>query len=285
DRATYLEMWTGTGSFTSDRIQRGTVSSPAIISILGGIQPDLLMTYVREAVRGGQGADGLLQRFQLFVWPDISKEWRHVDRWPDKEAKNRAFDVFKYLDSMTAESIGADTSSEIPFLRFTDDAQERFSLWHSELEHKLRSDAEHPAFEAQLSKYRKLIPALALLTHLANHDKSAVSLAALEKSLIWATYLEAHARRIFSAVLHPDTAAARELAKHLQRGDLPERFTLRETYRKGWAGLNSKDDAEAATEILCDLGWIRAVSETGRSIGRPGSSAFEISPLISKPPR
>ena len=96
DRAIYLEMWNGTGSFTSDRIQRGTVRTPAILSILGGIQPDLLTAYVREAVRGGQGADGLLQRIQLFVWPDISSEWRHVDRWPDAEAKNKVFDVFKY---------------------------------------------------------------------------------------------------------------------------------------------------------------------------------------------
>ena len=36
DRAIYLEMWNGTGSFTSDRIQRGTVRTPAILSILGG---------------------------------------------------------------------------------------------------------------------------------------------------------------------------------------------------------------------------------------------------------
>ncbi len=280
DRAVYLEMWNGTGSFTSDRIQRGTVRTPAILSILGGIQPDLLTAYVREAVRGGLGADGLLQRIQLFVWPDVSKEWRHVDRWPNTEAKNKAFDVFKYLDSLTAEAVGADTSSGIPFLRFTNDAQERFDCWRAELEGTLRSDIEHPAFEAHLSKYRKLVPALALLIHLANRDTGAVTLSPLNKAFLWAAYLEAHARRIYSAVLRPDTAAARELAKHLQRGELPGRFTLRETYRKGWAGLSSKEDAEAATEILCDLGWIRAVAETGRTTGRPASPMFETNPKI-----
>jgi putative DNA primase/helicase len=285
DRAIYLEMWNGTGSFTSDRIQRGTVRTPAILSILGGIQPDLLMAYIREAVRGGQGADGLLQRIQLFVWPDISREWHHVDRWPDAEAKNKAFDVFKYLDSLTAATIGADLSSDIPFLRFTTEAQERFDLWRAELEKTLRSDTEHPAFEAHLSKYRKLVPALALLTHLANRGTRAVSLAALDKAFLWTTYLEYHARRIYSAVLHPDTAAARELAKHLKRGELLERFTLRETYRKGWAGLSSKEDAEAATEILCDLGWIRAVADAGRTTGRPASPTFETNPKIPNPPR
>lgn len=285
DRAIYLEMWNGTGSFTSDRIQRGTVRTPAILSILGGIQPDLLMVYIREAVRGGQGADGLLQRIQLFVWPDVSREWHHVDRWPNTEAQNKAFNVFKYLDSLTAEAVGADTSSGIPFLRFTNEAQERFDLWRAELEKTLRSDIEHPAFEAHLSKYRKLVPALALLIHLANRDTGPVSLAALDKALLWATYLEAHARRIYSAVLRPDTAAARELAKHLGRGELPQQFTLREVYRKGWAGLASKEDAEAATEILCDLGWIRAVVDTGRPTGRPPSPVFETNPKIGIAPR
>jgi hypothetical protein len=221
----------------------------------------------------------------LFVWPDISKEWHNVDRWPDTEAKNKAFDLFKYLDGMTSAAVGADTSSDIPFLRFTEDAQKFFDVWRAGLEHKLRSDEEHPAFEAHLSKYRKLVPALALLTHLANHDTGAVSLTALKKALLWATYLEAHARRIYSVVLRPDMAAALELAKHLQHGDLTERFTLRETYRKGWAGLTTREDAEAATEILSDLGWIRGVAETGRITGRPASPTFEINPKIPRSAR
>jgi len=280
DRAVYLELWNGTGSFTSDRIQRGTISTPAVLSLLGGIQPDLLTSYVREAVRGGEGADGLLQRIQLFVWPDVSKSWSNIDRWPDAEAKNRAFEVFKYLDDLKPEAVGADTSSGIPFLRFAHDAQVAFDSWRAELEKKLRSDLEHPAFEAHLSKYRKLVPALALLIHLANRDVGPVSLDALKKAFLWARYLEAHARRIYSAVLRPDTAAARELAKHLERGDLPARFTLRESYRKGWAGLSDKEDAEAATEILLEMGWIRLIADNGRVCGRPASPTFETNPKI-----
>jgi len=286
DRAKYLEMWTGRGELTYDRIERGTVRIPSnTLSILGGIQPDVLMAYVCEAVRGGNGNDGLLQRFQLFVWPDAPREWQNVDRWPDTKAKNDAFNVFNYLDRLAAQAAGADTSDGIPFLRFSGDAQERFNPWRAELEKTLRSGTEHPAFEAHLAKYRKLVPALALLIHLVNRKSGPVSLAALDKALLWASYLEAHARRIYSAVLRPDTAAARELAKHLQRGDLPERFTLRETYRKGWAGLSSKEESEAATEILCDLGWIRLAAEISRSTsGRTPSPVFEINPKILKQP-
>jgi putative DNA primase/helicase len=289
DRAKYLEMWDGKGELTYDRIDRGTVRIPSnTLSILGGIQPHVLLAYVREAVRGGTGNDGLLQRFQLFVWPDVPKDFRNVDEWPDPKAKNEAFGVFEYLDNLTAGAVGADTSDGIPFLRFTNDAQERFDAWRVLLERRLRSDIEHPAFEAHLAKYRKLVPVLALLIHLAERQTGPVSLDAFSKALWWASYLQAHARRIYSAVVRPDTAAARELAKHLQRGDVPERFKLREIYRKGWTGLGSKEDAETATEILCDLGWIRIAADApSRLPGAPGRAAsqmFEVNPKILEYP-
>ena len=282
-------MWDGKGELTYDRIGRGTVRVPSnTLSILGGIQPDVVTPYVREAVRGGTGNDGLLQRFQLFVWPDVPGDWRNVDEWPDTEAKNQAFAVFEYLDKLTPETVGADSSDGIPFLRFTDDAQECFDAWRAGLEKKLRSDVEHPAFEAHLAKYRKLVPALALLIHLADRKSGPVSLSALSKALLWADYLEAHARRIYSVVLRPDTAAARELAKHLQRGDLSTRFNLREVYRKGWAGLSDKEDAEAATEILCDLDWIRPAVDAPRRVpgtpGRSPSPIFEVNPKFLNHP-
>ncbi len=52
------------------------------LSVLGGLQPGPLERYLRE-VFGGRGNDGLLQRFELAVWPDGSGPWRNVDRWPD----------------------------------------------------------------------------------------------------------------------------------------------------------------------------------------------------------
>ena len=283
-RAFYLESWNGTGSFTYDRIARGTVSIECnTVSIIGAIQPGPLSDYLRQAVRSGVGDDGLLQRFQVDVWPDTSKDWLNVDRWPDSKAKKEAFAVFQYLDTLSAAAVGADCSEGIPFLHFESDAQARFDQWRAELEQRLRSDCEHPAFEAHLSKYRKLIPAIALILHLANRDTGPVTLAAFEKALLWARYLESHARRIYSAVLRPDSASARELAKHLKKGDLADKFTLRETYRKGWTGLGSKEDAEAATEILCELGWIRSVRYDGPANGRPASPTFEVNPTVRNP--
>ncbi len=80
-RAFYLEAWDGKQRFTYDRIGRGTVDIEATtVSIIGTIQPGPLRSYLRAAVTDSEGADGLMQRFQLAVYPDISKRWVNVDR-------------------------------------------------------------------------------------------------------------------------------------------------------------------------------------------------------------
>ena len=107
DRAFYLEAWNGNGSFSVDRIGRGSLHVPAVcVSVLGGIQPGPLSTYVRDALGEAEKADGLLQRFQLLVHPD-PRGYDPVDRRPDLEAKNRAYDVFKGLAGLDAEAFGA----------------------------------------------------------------------------------------------------------------------------------------------------------------------------------
>ncbi|MHC5544446.1 DUF3987 domain-containing protein, partial [Singulisphaera rosea] len=122
DRAFYIEAWNGNGSFTYDRIARGTVYIPsAVVSVFGGTQPGPIARCIREGVSGSND-DGLVSRFQLGVFPDEAGEWRNVDHWPDTAAKNLAFEVFQYLDGLDALAIGAtadpDDDEAPPFMRF-----------------------------------------------------------------------------------------------------------------------------------------------------------------------
>src|ERR1019366_4792783 len=164
-RAFFLESWNGTGRFTVDRIGRGTVHVEGLcVSVLGGIQPGRLRPYVAGSIAGEEGDDGLIQRFGLIVWPDAFGEWKAVDRWPDREARERAFAVFEKLSSLEPQSIGAENEGEdgIPFFRFDPTAQGLFLEWRHELERRLRSNemSAAPAFTAHVAKYRKLVPAL-----------------------------------------------------------------------------------------------------------------------------
>ena len=97
DRAFYLESWNGTGSYSYDRIGRGSLFIPSnTVGVLGGIQPGKISSYIRGCA-SGENDDGLISRIQILVYPDTDKPYKHVDRSPDTEAKNRAYEVFRKL--------------------------------------------------------------------------------------------------------------------------------------------------------------------------------------------
>ncbi|MDA1166075.1 MAG: DUF3987 domain-containing protein, partial [Planctomycetota bacterium] len=278
-RAFYLEAWNGAGHFTYDRIGRGTVDIlAAIVSMIGGFQPGPLGEYLRKQAAGGGGDDGLVQRLQLAVWPDCPKSWQNVDRWPNSESKEEAYSVFERLDGVEPLFLGAEyeTGEDVPFLRFSEPAQELFDGWRSEVEKKVRSGNDHPAIESHLAKYRSLIPTLALLVHLADEPTGGpVSETALKRAIGWARYLETHARRIYASVTQPSIGAAHRLAAKIKNGSVSDRFTLRDVYRKNWSGLTDRKEVAAAVDVLIDHDVLR--SEDIRTNGR-SSTTYHINP-------
>jgi putative DNA primase/helicase len=168
-RAFYLAAWEGTGDHYVDRVQRGSNYIPAVcLSVIGGIQPDRLRRHIDEAMSGGSGGDGMLQRFQMMIFIDHLGEWKAPDAWPASSAREMAYQVFQALDEMDLSFLGTHDDDEIPYMRFAPDAQVIADQWRDELEQRLRGDAlkEAPAFEAHLGKYRSLMPNLALIFHL-----------------------------------------------------------------------------------------------------------------------
>lgn len=284
DRSFYLEAWNGSGAYTYDRIGRGTLHiETATVSVLGGIQPGPLAAYVREAAGDGRGADGLLQRFQLLAWPDDPADWRNVDRWPDTDAKAAAFAVFERMASLDPLAVGGRDDDGLPFLRFDPAAQDAFDEWRQDLEVKLRN-GEPEAIEAHLSKYRSLVPSLALLCHLADQPHGGpVTLAAVLRAADWCEYLEAHARRLYAQGLGADCAAAHALAARIRRGDVKDGSTPRDIYRNGWASLD-KAATYRGLEALEDCGWLRLEeAPPGKGGGRP-SVVIRLNPKLEGAP-
>lgn len=269
-RSFFLEAWNGTGSYTFDRIGRGTVEiEAACVSIIGAIQPGPFKDYLVGAVAGGAGDDGLMQRFQLTVWPDTGRAWVNVDRWPDTQARQAAQAIFQRLDSLDSAALGArqEEGDPVPWLRFTPEAQALFNRWRADLEFRIRADDLHPAMESHLAKYRSLVPSLALLAHLVDEPEAgSVGEVSLLRALAWAEYLETDARRLYGPALAPELFAACELAKHLHQ--LPEPFTAKEVYRKHWRGLD-KEGTTKGIQSLIDYGHLRAVAPEERQAGRP----------------
>jgi len=275
-RSFYLTAADGDKPYTFDRIMRGKgLHIDALcLSIIGGIQPGVLAEYVRQATGGGAGADGLLQRFGLMVYPDISPNWKEVDRYPDSMVREAVNLLAERLDNLNPAEIGAevDQYGGVPFLRFDDAAQVLFSEWRASLEIRLRSGDEHPAIVSHLSKYRKLIPSLALINNLCDTRHGAVSEEALMRAIAFSEYLESHAQRIYSYATRPDIDAAKTLLKRLAGGKLSNPFKTRDIYRAGWAGLETPAKAQAAIELLMEYRHLHErVMDTG---GRPTSHFY-----------
>ena len=275
-RGFYLTGWSGNSPYVFDRIGRGLhLSIEAVcLSVLGSSQPGRISQYLMRAIRGGRGDDGLIQRFGLLVWPDISGEWRHVDRWPDHNARDNAVSVFRRLDEMDWRAIRAqrdrgptgDEEGE-PYFRFGIDAYDLFVTWRTELERRLRIGDLHPALESHLAKYRKLVPGLSLICHLADGSTGPVGVASVKRAIAWAIYLETHARRAYGSVTAAEADTARAILARIHSGYLRGEFTARDVWRPGWSRLTDRVAVQAGLEMLVDYDWLMARRvETG---GRP----------------
>jgi len=280
DRSFYLEAWNGSGSYTYDRIGRGTIDIPSVcLSIIGGIQPGPLSEYVGTSGKGA-GADGLLQRFQLAVWPDDLPGWKNVDRWPDTEAKNRAYQIFERFDLMCAEDIKAEKEGEdeIPFLKFDEHSQHIFDEWRVFHETKKLRSGEPEIIEAVFSKYRSLIPSLSLLFHLLEVGHGPIGANALLMSIDWSDYLESHVRRIYASGV-PGLWSAHALFEKIRNGTVKDGMTLREIYLKNWKGL-TKETLPAVIEVLSEFNIVRVeIVPTTERGGRP-SPRIRLNPKI-----
>lgn len=287
DRAFFLEGWNGNQSFDTDRIGRGHISIPNLcMSIFGGIQPDKLTVYLEQAVHA-LANDGMLQRFQLLVYPD-PRPWEWRDCAPDKWARDAAFAVFEVLADFDPVAWGAAPADEFvkfPHFCFAPEAQSVFIEWSEDM-HRVRMPSEdEPIIRQHLAKFDKLFPALALVFHLvdcaAKGVFGAVTREAALRAAAWCEYLEAHARRCYGLLKDDGLRAAQALAAKLQRDALEDGFTLRDVRRNQWRGLTTDEAIQPALDWLEDENWLRgeATGGTGPSSGRR-TLRYRINPAI-----
>jgi len=267
-REFFMESWSGDGSYVFDRIGRGKIYIPSMtLSICGSLQPGKLNRYVHEALEQGWADDGMLQRFQLLVWPEIPPEWINVDRRPDRKAYERALGVYRRLDKLKERVRLLDG---IPALHFDSDAQIFFDLWHGDLEKRLKSDEiDSAALCSHLSKFRSLMPSLALLIHLADTtDLTPVSLDAAVKAAELCDYFEAHALKVYAAAINPDLQAAHALARKIKACKIVDKVPVRDLYRNQWSRLTTPASVRSGLSVLEAYGWARYedVETPGRSV-------------------
>ena len=247
DRFFHLSAWNGYGGYICDRIGRGTIDTPQLCEVIfGGCQPSKLLSYL-ALTRNNIENDGLLQRFQLFVFPDEPAGVPViVDQYPNHDARIGLSASLKPSRKWTSSSVARKptTSVKIPYFHFTSDAQQFFNGWLLSLETKLHGDDDAVMIE-HLAKYRSLMPSLALVskTYLIEAadqidlpgQQEEILLHSVQQAAGWCDYLETHARRIYGLATNMAVQSARRLLEKIKAGVITDGFNARDVYRQDWA--------------------------------------------------
>ncbi len=279
-RGFYLSGWGGNTSYTFDRVTRGTITlNRFLLSVFGGFQPDRIKTYVRSAQSGSSKNDGLLQRFQLLVWPDLDDEYTLIDRLPDRTAIQAMEQAVIRLRKVSTEPIPGliPNRNGVQVLNFDSEAQAMFNGWYADNEKMLRQGKLDPSEQSHFAKYRSLIPGLALLFHLLDHNGNQVGIKSLNAAIKFSEYLKSHAKRIYGSVHGLDATSARSLATNLIKGKLLDGFTQRTVMHKGWKSLQNKYQVEMAVNTLVEYGWL--TEHASENAGRK-TVVYRINPKI-----
>lgn len=269
DRAFYLECFDGNGHFVYDRIGRGTIDvKHCTLSVIGGIQPSKIATLVREAIKG-TADDGLIQRFQLAVWPDDIGAWEWRDRAPNQTAKANYYEAFEKLHNLRFDT----EYGEPPCFKFSSEAQQRFIQWMEDIQSRAREECTHPAIESHMLKMPQTIAGLALLFEIIDGGHEIVGLESTTRALMWADYLLSHAYRLYSVATNQCIQNAQLLLK--RKDKLPNPFSVRDIHRKNWAGLDNVSVIMEALECLIDYRHIRSKKILSTTQGGRPTSVYQ----------
>jgi len=274
ERSFALTSWAGKTSHVVDRIGRGTIVVPhCCLSALGAITPEKLKSYLAQTGFDSPTADGLMQRFQLAIWPEIPADWAFPRNAPSVEAHHKVKAIFERLTKLDHE--------KPKVFQFTSEAQELFAEWQEGHMREVRSRTLTYTMQSHLAKYPKLIAALATLFELVEGTgtEALVSPAETARALDWCPYLRSHAERIYSAEVSPAVRAAAMLAKKIRehKADTDGVLEVRKVYRHCWEGLIDVDLVKAACDVLVDAKWLREIGEpTG---GRP-ANRYQVNPKV-----
>lgn len=282
DRAFYLEGWNGTGTFSIDRIGRGSLFVQNLcLSVFGGIQPDLMERYLAVVVNGLDN-DGRIQRLQVMVYPEpVVWEWR--DRPRVQGAREAVRDLFNRLASFDPLQDGAtppDDFVKLANFHFDDEAQEVFVEWSTEL-HRLHIPREqNPLIQQHLGKFEKLFCAVALILHLAEGNIGPVKTASALRAAAWCAYLAAHARRVYGLAETARVNTARMVGRRIKEGKLGDGFTVRDLMRKQWSGVATLLQAESALATLEEHGWLQSAEDIDRPNGGRPTVRYRVNPRL-----
>ena len=234
-----------------------------------------------KAKIGKSNDDGLVQRLQLLVFPDMSNKPKEVERAEDEEAQKSAFSAIQGLRSIDPIKIGVKPfqDDDRSILHFDEDAQKIFDGFRRFIENRVVEGKEDDTMSAHLNKLPATVAKLAMLIHLIDQSYGDVDKETTLKAIRFGHYLYKSAKRVYFSADVGIAEVATILGKRLRAGALGDQFTVSEVKKKGWGKLRETETIEAAVAALVAAGWIRKMP-LENSLGRP-ADRYIVNPQIT----
>jgi uncharacterized protein DUF3987 len=253
DAQTWSEMHQGRPALI-DRKVSPTLSVPrASVSIVGGIQPELL----RNAIAGEHLFDGIASRILFVVPPEKVKTW--TDGTISDEAREGWANLLDELLALQPDKDGNPVA-----LPMTDKAKAAWIRYYNE--HAKREEEAEGPFRSALSKLEAATARLALIIQLAEDPRSMrVGVKAMKAGIAISEWFEGQARRVYTGFEESEQERDRRavydwIAK--QGGST----TKRDLARLGPLRFRGR-----AEEVLADLvaaGLAKLTTPSGRLAGK-----------------
>jgi hypothetical protein len=278
DRQFFLSAWSGE-MIKVDR--KGQHDKPSVVphpfvSVLGGIQPDLLDELEAE---GGR-EDGFIHRI-LFSYPPEGE----VKGWIEDEITEEDELEWQLVVSrlLNLRPVKPDGSSERPKrLQFSPEGREAFKAWCNRLAEAMNGEDFPRELTGPCSKLRAYCARFALVIHLLrvacgeagnNQDEGQVDAVDVDRAAKLCAYFRGHFRAVYLRLQQTsDDKRVEGFLTWLQKKGLG-RCTTRDVCRANVCGVRKASEAERLLAAAVDLGfgdWEGADerSATGKKKGR-----------------
>ena len=162
-RSFLLECNSGFGQHDIDRLSTGTTyASNMLLSIFATTQPSVLYPFIRNTLNGSEENDGLWQRFNILLHPEKFDEASSVSGEVDTALILKVQQLFVAI-SQSDFQFSTTTSLKERTVCLTPRAYEVYQNWWDEIVYLKENSDIHTVYENYLSKYKTLVPKLALL--------------------------------------------------------------------------------------------------------------------------
>ncbi len=259
DRQQWLGLWSA-HALKIDCKGSGTVYVPApTVSVVGGVQPDVLRDLAGDAAR----RDGFLDRF-LFTWPEPEPSG-----WSDDELDPATQDAAKQV-FLRVRASSARIGTEPHVAELTPEAKAAFVAFYKDNALALRRAG---GAAGHLAKAPGQVARLALVLHAAwhpEHPTDPVEVATMRDAIALLDYFQAHLARVLPALgLHAAGwgGLAGKVRRSLERAGAEG--LKRDALMRALGGHVPATELTAALDALAEAGEAERVPPPPGKPGRP----------------